>query len=127
MTGRWTLPICDISTNIGWNAQYGHDPRKQYGSLPCCCGPNCADTASFIESVSMKDLQTLLVGCKKQMASSNVTVAYRDVDYGFKLKLNFRQKWDSWSVGVRAGVGIGMTLACLVPFFFCCCLCALDN
>jgi hypothetical protein len=71
----------------------------------------------------MKGLQTLLMGCKKQMAESdrNGTVGYRDVDYGFGLKLNFRQKWDSWSVGVRAGVGIGMTVACLVPFLLCCC------
>jgi hypothetical protein len=70
----------------------------------------------------MTGLQTLLVGCKGQMAHSNVSVAYRDIDYGFGLKLNFRQKWDSWSVGVRAGVGIGMTIACLMPFFICKCL-----
>jgi len=62
----------------------------------------------------MQGLQTLLVGCKKQMRSSNITVKYGDIDYGFKMKLNFRQKWDSWSTGQRAGVGFGMTLACIV-------------
>ena len=65
----------------------------------------------------MTGLQTLLVGCKGQLANSNVSAENRNVDYGFKLKLNFRQKWDSWSVGVRAGVGIGMTLACLSPIW----------
>jgi hypothetical protein len=65
----------------------------------------------------MKGLQTLLVGCKSQMKSSNVTSKNGPVDYGFKMKLNFRQKWDSWSTGQRAGVGIGMTIACLVAAF----------
>jgi hypothetical protein len=51
------------------------------------------------------------------MASSNFTVAYSDIDYGYKLKLNFRQKWDAWSMGVRAAVAIGMTAACLSPYF----------
>jgi len=112
--GLWTLPICDIGTNIGWNAQYGHDSKHgRYGALPCCCGPNCQDTKAFIDSISMKGLQTLLVGCKSQMKSSNVTTKHGAVDYGFKMKLNFRQKWDSWSTGQRAGVGIGMTLACM--------------
>src|SRR4051794_9749417 len=119
--GLWTLPICDIGTNIAWNTQYGHGSRHgRYGSLPCCCGTNCTDTKAFIESVSMKGLQTLLVGCKKQIGSSNITVKYGDIDYGFKMKLNFRQKWDSWGTGQRAGVGIGMTLACLSPVFLCC-------
>lgn len=68
----------------------------------------------------MKGLQTLLVGCKKQIGSSNITVKYRDIDYGFKMKLNFRQKWDSWSTGQRAGVGFGMTIACLSPFLLIC-------
>jgi len=77
----------------------------------------------------MKGLQTLLVGCKSQMRSSNVTVKYGAIDYGFKMKLNFRQKWDSWSTGQRAGVGIGMTLACLVAAFLIvlCCLVITDK
>jgi hypothetical protein len=64
--------------------------------------------------VGLKNLQTVLVGCKKQLRNSNVTIKFEDIDYGFKQHLTFRQEWDSWSVGKRAGVGIGMTLACIL-------------
>lgn len=70
--------------------------------------------------MNLNNLQTVLVGCKKQMEKSNSTVKFGDIDYGFSESLTFRQKWDSWSIAQRAGVGIGMTLACLSPFILCC-------
>ena len=39
----------------------------------------------------MTGLQTLPGGCKGQLANRNVSAENRNVDYGFKLKLNFRQ------------------------------------
>jgi hypothetical protein len=77
-------------------------------------GPNCTDTKTFVNLAGFQGLQTLLVGCKEQLAKSNSSIPYSQIDYGFREHLNFRQKWDSWTIGQRAGVGIGMTLAVLV-------------
>jgi hypothetical protein len=97
-TGTFTLPICDIGTH-NWTAPYD-DPSGswgRFGLLPCCCGPNCTETAAFVKAANMQGFQTLLRGCKRQYDG------FESVDYGFGWKTTIPLKWAMWGIGKRVG------------------------
>ena len=126
--GVWTIPVCDIGGHIQWNTQFG-DKKEGYGRLPCCCGPNCSDTAAFVEAGGWKGFNGLLSGCKLQLANSDID--FSNVDYGFKssggggVSLSFGLKWESWGKGKRFGVVMGFIMAAGLAFSLLgCCGCA---
>lgn len=87
--GTWTLPVCDIGTHQ-WNTQFGNKTSR-YGMLPCCCGPDCKDTAAFVKAANLHGFQTLLRGCKAQLHGTDLD--FNNIDYGFKWKKSCALGW----------------------------------
>jgi hypothetical protein len=96
--GTFTLPVCDIGTH-DWATAYDDSSTGRFGMLPCCCGPDCSETAAFVKAANMQGFQTLLRGCKSQYAEG-----WKNVDYGFKWKNSIQFKWAMWGAGKRAAV-----------------------
>ncbi len=119
--GVWTIPVCDVGSHVEWNTQFW-DKKEGFGRLPCCCGPNCADTAEFVQAAGMKDFQTLLHGCKRQLKGTEID--FSKVDYGFQTD-SFAHKWPTWSTGQRAGIVIGFIVAFAIAIMvlYCCFRC----
>jgi len=46
--GTWTIPVCDLSSNI---------QVKDNLTLPCCCGTNCGETLDFIKRAKLSDFK----------------------------------------------------------------------
>jgi len=44
--GTWTIPVCDLSSNI---------QVKDNLTLPCCCGTNCGETIDFIKRAKLSN------------------------------------------------------------------------
>ncbi|OCK74569.1 hypothetical protein K432DRAFT_447221 [Lepidopterella palustris CBS 459.81] len=107
-TGTWTIPVCDIGTHQ-WNTQYGKNGSR-YGMLPCCCGPNCTDTATFVKAANMNNFQTLLRGCKEQLKDTDLD--FNAIEYGFTLKHTCALGWAVSPIWKRV-VGV-----ILFPFTF---------
>ncbi|KAB5513128.1 hypothetical protein GE09DRAFT_1295358 [Coniochaeta sp. 2T2.1] len=109
-TGTFTLPVCDIGIQ-NWTTAFGDTSAGRFGMLPCCCGPNCTETAAFVEAANMKGFQTLLRGCKRQYGG------FEAVDYGFGWRNTLSFKWAMWGVGKRIGFVVSSiaTLGVAVP------------
>ena len=60
--GVYTLPVCDVGSRGSWVAEYS---ARQ---LPCCCGPNCAETDAFIKAANLDDNGAFKTACKAQFA-----------------------------------------------------------
>jgi hypothetical protein len=94
--GTFTLPVCDIGTH-NWTTAYGDTSPGRFGLLPCCCGPDCNETAAFVKAANMHGFQTLLRGCKEQYSG------FDTVDYGFSWENTIPFKWAMWGLGKRIG------------------------
>jgi len=69
--GTWTIPVCDMPTT---NIQTSNGL-----TLPCCCGPNCNETATFVEASQLGDFSGKSV-CQKAYPNvkySNSALALR--------------------------------------------------
>lgn len=121
--GVWTIPVCNVGNNVDWNTNFG-DKKQGYGRLPCCCSPNCTDTAEFARASGWNGSDTLLVGCRRQLAHSGISFA--SIDYGYSGSGSFAYHWANWNAGQRAGVTIGLilvVLAALCLALLCCSAC----
>ncbi|KAF3921115.1 hypothetical protein AA313_de0210271 [Arthrobotrys entomopaga] len=97
--GTFNIPVCDAkrqwsSINLNQSiTQFGNGAiSDKYGMLPCCCGPDCVDTAKFIELANMKGFQTLLRGCKSQLDKST-GVQFDQINYGYKISNAIPYLW----------------------------------
>lgn len=107
--GIWTIPVCDIGNNIGWNTQFG-DAQQGFGRLPCCCGKNCKDTAEFVYACGFNGSEDLLEGCQKQLKGTGIS--FKPANYGFRTQY--------WNRGREAGITVGLVFVLLL---LCWCLC----
>ncbi|KAL8804126.1 MAG: hypothetical protein Q9182_002759 [Xanthomendoza sp. 2 TL-2023] len=57
LEGTWTLPVCDGSSNIGFNTDYLNqrkvDLKDGVGMPPCMCGIDGRDTATFVKAANL--------------------------------------------------------------------------
>jgi hypothetical protein len=111
--GVWTIPVCNVGNNVDWITEFG-DKKQGYGRLPCCCGPNCTDTAEFARASGWNGSDTLLLGCRRQLADSGISFA--SIDYGYSGSGSFAYHWAKWNAGQRTGVTIGLIFCGLAPF-----------
>jgi hypothetical protein len=109
--GVWTIPVCNVGSNVDWNTKFG-DKKQGYGRLPCCCGLNCMDTAEFARASGWKGSDTLLLGCRRQLADSGIS--FSSINYGYSGSGLFMYRWVNWNTGRRAGVVILLILLALV-------------
>jgi hypothetical protein len=109
--GVWTIPVCNVGNNVDWNTEFG-DKKQGYGRLPCCCGPNCRDTAEFARASGWNGSDTLLLGCRRQLAGSGISCA--SIDYGYSSSGSFAYHWAIWNAGQRTGVMIGLIFCGLI-------------
>ncbi|KAF8866376.1 hypothetical protein BDZ45DRAFT_339061 [Acephala macrosclerotiorum] len=117
--GTWTIPVCHTG-NHNWNTQDG-DITISYGSLPCCCGPNCNETATFVQAANMTGFQTLLHGCQSQLAGTDID--FSTVDYGFKENNGGGVHLGPLGLGPIIGIAIagGAVVTSIILCFCCCC------
>ncbi|KAK6523216.1 hypothetical protein TWF694_006108 [Orbilia ellipsospora] len=117
--GTFNIPVCDAKKQ--WSTidlkqgvtQFGNGAiSEKYGMLPCCCGPDCADTAKFIELANLSGFQTLLRGCKSQLAKSTGT-RFNDIDYGYKISNAIPYLWAIAPLWKQ----VLITIACIFAFF----------
>ena len=74
--GLWTLPVCDMGDNVQWNGLYGES-----NMAPCCCGPDCRDTKTFVELANLKGVNSYRNQCSKQLKGTSIN--FTNIDYGF--------------------------------------------
>jgi hypothetical protein len=73
--GVWTLPVCDVGRQAGWVANAAD------GMMPCCCGPDCAETETAWKLMGIPKRGAVQAKCKTQCpscASGNAAVASVD-------------------------------------------------
>ncbi|KAM7191314.1 hypothetical protein V8F20_009369 [Naviculisporaceae sp. PSN 640] len=120
--GTWTIPVCDTG-KYDWNVQYD-DYSSRYGKLPCCCGPDCKDTAAFVRAANILGSQAFLRGCWEQLRTLP-DLDFERIDYGYSWDRTFPVFWSEANDGVRAGVVIGIIAGgVIVLSLIICCLAA---
>jgi hypothetical protein len=104
--GIFPFPVCDVGDHIDWVGQYGDRV------LPCCCGPKCRDTRTFVRAANLNHSSSFLKACREQLKYSDVD--FDSVDYGIQTSSSFLEKWNHWSTAQRAGICIGIYIAGIV-------------
>jgi hypothetical protein len=70
----------------------------------------------------MEGFQTLLYGCKKQLA--NTDIKFESIDYGFKMKKTLPLVYASWPTWQKALVTMGIIISGILTLTLPCCCCS---